>query len=54
MAICEGPIADVYEVFQTSNTAISLSQAGLNLEIGNVGQSPTSYWSSAYPSYALG
>lgn len=54
LAICEGPIADVIEVYQTSFTPISLAQAGLNLQVGDIGQAATAYWAATYPAYALG
>lgn len=54
IALCEGPIADVFEVYQTSFTAISLAQTGLGLTIGNIGQAPTSHWTTFYPTFALG
>jgi hypothetical protein len=54
LAICEGPIADVLEVYQTSYIAVTLVQCGLNLQAGDVGQEPTTYWEAIYPAYALG
>ena len=54
MAIGEGPISSIVGIYQTSYTLLSSTQCGLSLIGGSIGQSPTSYWSSTYPTKALG
>ena len=54
MAICEGPVSDVPAVYQTSWSPISLTSAGLQLQVGTLGQAPLSYWTAHYPASALG
>lgn len=54
MAVCEGPIESISQVYQTSFSPITLADAELDLVVGNPGQAPTAYWTDTYPAEAIG
>jgi hypothetical protein len=53
MALCEGPIAGITGIYQTSTVQITLGALGMSLVNGNTVQSPPGYWSIKYPTRAL-
>ncbi|MCW2283379.1 hypothetical protein M2323_001207 [Rhodoblastus acidophilus] len=53
MGICEGPIAGIGQVWQTSSTTTSLISLGLSLFKGVSPQAVWSYLATAFPSQAL-
>lgn len=53
MGVCEGPVTEINDVWQTSPTPTNLSALGLSFFNGAQGQAVWSYLASAYPSQAL-
>ncbi|MBB4200683.1 hypothetical protein CCR94_21525 [Rhodoblastus sphagnicola] len=53
MGVCEGPIAGIGQVWQTSNTTTTLIDLGLSLFSGASPQTVWSYLASAFPNQAL-
>lgn len=53
MGICEGPIAGIGQIWQTSTTAVDLAALGLSLFAGSSPQNVWPYLSAAFPAQAL-
>lgn len=54
MALCEGPIVEIGNVWTTSPTPVNLAILGLSLFTGTTPQAPWSFLSGFYPSQGLG
>jgi hypothetical protein len=54
VAICEGPIDSVTQVYVNSNKYSTAAQAGLSIATGATGQAVWSHLTAAYPTQAIG